>query len=46
MKVSNDGSPGARWDKKLSLTGGVRGGEGGIGMLVEQAITEVVRSAR
>jgi len=43
MKVSSGGSPGAESTGKPFLTG-VGGGEGGRGIVVLQAITEVVRS--
>lgn len=45
MNVSRDGRPGAHWAETLSLTG-VAGGVGGMGMVVEHAITDVARSER
>lgn len=47
MNVSSDGRPGdaREGEGNPSLTG-VVGGEGGAGMVVEQAMTEDVRSAR
>jgi hypothetical protein len=47
MKVSSEGRPGDEGvgEEKFDLTG-VTGGEGGEGIVVEQAITDDVRSAR
>lgn len=45
IKVSKEGNPDAWGLEKLSLIG-LRGGDGGKGMVVEQAITDVARSER